>query len=118
MKKTAIAAALLCMVASVHSPVFAAEAEHIDPRDVVAPGISDSDPCKVFLCMAGMVYGENPSECHGSVKKFFSINAFKKKHRFNPGKTFDMRKQFLGNCPSADRDHLNKIMNKFGRIRG
>ncbi|WP_370688868.1 hypothetical protein [Xenorhabdus anantnagensis] len=35
-------------------------------------------------------------------KSFFRINAFKKHHRFNPGKTFNLRKQFLGQCSSAD----------------
>jgi hypothetical protein len=27
----------------------------------------------------------------------------KKHHRFNPGKTFDMRKEFLGECKDAER---------------
>ncbi|BEM75885.1 TrbM/KikA/MpfK family conjugal transfer protein [Salmonella enterica] len=104
MKKTAIAAALLCLFAS----NVASAGEKVDAND----------PCAVFLCMAGKVYGQSPGECSGAVKKFFSINAFKKKHRFNPGKTFDMRKEFLGQCASADPAHVSKILSKFGRIRG
>lgn len=104
MKKTAIAAALLCLAAS--TTVYAEN--KVDP----------DDPCTVFLCMAGKVQGENPGECSGAVRKFFSFNAFKKKHRFDPGRTFDMRKEFLGQCPAADPEFVKKILSKFGRVRG
>lgn len=104
MKKTVIAAALLCLAAS--------------PAVFSAQEVDSNDACAVFLCMAGKVQGSNPAECSGAVGKFFSINAFKKKHRFNPLKTLDMRKQFLGNCASADPDYVRKILSKFGRLRG
>ncbi|KEJ47154.1 putative incN plasmid KikA protein [Escherichia coli 1-392-07_S4_C1] len=45
------------------------------------------------------------SECSSAERAFFKINAFKKHHRFNPGKTFDMRKEFLG---SAKPQTLNQ----------
>ncbi|MGE3087479.1 conjugal transfer protein, partial [Klebsiella pneumoniae] len=45
-------------------------------------------------------------------------NAFKKHHRFNPGKTFDMRKEFLGGCKAADPESISKILSKFGRVKG
>ncbi|CAI2794090.1 conjugal transfer protein TrbM [Serratia ficaria] len=105
MKKTAIAAALLCLTATT-MPAMADD------------NVDSGDPCTVFLCMAGKVMGESPSECNGAVKKFFSINAFKKKHRFNPGKTFDMRQEFLGQCASADPATVSKILSRFGKIRG
>ncbi|HGB9653405.1 TPA: conjugal transfer protein, partial [Escherichia coli] len=44
--------------------------------------------------------------------------AFKKHHRFNPGKTFDMRKEFLGECKAADPESISKILSKFGRVKG
>lgn len=104
MKKITIVAALLCLAAS--QPVFADEQ------------VDSGDPCTVFFCMAGKLTGSGGSECNGPVKKFFSFNAFKKHHRFNPGDTFNMRKAFLGQCPSADPAYVSKILSKFGRMRG
>ncbi|EJQ9383921.1 conjugal transfer protein [Salmonella enterica] len=104
MKYTVITAMLFCLFVS---PAFA-EKNNVDPND----------PCDVFFCMAGKVYGENSSECRPAIKKFFSINAFKKHHIFNPSKTFRKRNEFLGQCPSADPSHVHKIMGKFGRIKG
>ncbi|WP_072013051.1 TrbM/KikA/MpfK family conjugal transfer protein [Pectobacterium carotovorum] len=79
--------------------------------------VNPNDPCDVFFCMAGMFYGER-AECQSAINKFFSINSFKKKGRFDPSKTFSQRNDFLSQCPSADRDHVSKIMDKFGRVRG
>lgn len=101
MKKIAIAAALLCLFAGFSAPSFAA------------------DPCKVVLCMYGKVTGNSGgSECSNAEKAFFSINSFKKHHRFNPSKTSNMRKDFLGECKAADPASIAKIISKFGRIRG
>ena len=33
--------------------------------------VNSSDPCTVFLCMAGMLKGESPGECSGAKKKIF-----------------------------------------------
>lgn len=80
------------------------------------PSINSNDPCTVFLCMAGKVKGENPSECSSPTKKFFSI--FSKKHgKFNGGRTSNARSGFLGQCPSADPSMINKIISKFGTLR-
>ncbi|EAA1783766.1 conjugal transfer protein [Salmonella enterica subsp. enterica serovar Carmel] len=79
--------------------------------------VDPNDPCDVYFCMAGMVYG-NKSECQPAIKKFFSIQSFKKHHRFNPSKTFRERSQFLGQCSTADPAHVSKIMSKFGRMKG
>lgn len=87
----------------------------IVPDEHVSPDYA----CKVAMCMVGEVTGNNGgSECRNPVKKFFSINAFKKHHRFNPGKTFDMRKSFLGQCPDLTKEYRDKILSKFGRVRG
>ena len=58
MKKTAIAAALLCLTAGFSAPSFAA------------------DPCEVVLCMFGKVTGNSGgSECSSAEKAFFNINS-------------------------------------------
>ncbi len=78
MKKTVIAATVLCLTAG--TPIYSFAA----------------DPCEVVLCMYGKATGNSGgSECSSAERAFFKINAFKH-HRFNPGKTFDMRKEFLG----------------------
>lgn len=101
MKRTAIAAGIVCLAAGFTTPVFAA------------------DPCEVVLCMYGKVTGNSGgSECRNAEKAFFSINSFKKHHRFNPSKTADMRKDFLGECKAADPEAISKIVSKFGRVRG
>lgn len=101
MKRIAIAAGLLCLSAGFSVPSFAA------------------DPCEVVLCMYGKVTGNSGgSECRSAEKAFFSINSFKKHHRFNPNKTADMRKDFLGECKAADPEVISKIVSKFGRVRG
>ncbi|EAN8472206.1 hypothetical protein D7J10_22795 [Salmonella enterica] len=103
MKKTAIAAALLCLFAS----NIASAGEKVDAND----------PCTVFLCMAGKVRGETPSECSGPNKTFFKI-VKKKKGSIKWSKTFDARKDFLNQCSSADPAAISKIMSKFGKVKG
>lgn len=101
MKKTLLSAAFLCIAASVSLPAQA------------------DDACKVVLCLFGKMTGSGGgSECHSAEKQFFSLNAFKKRGRFNPAKTFDMRKAFLGECIDADSATVSKILSQFGRIRG
>lgn len=115
---------LFILLACLPGIVQAANAEDYENDDLiyaslqVPVAVDSNDPCTVFLCMAGMALGEQPSECSRAIRKFFSINAFKKHHRFNPGKTFDMRRDFLGQCPGADPEHVSKILSKFGRLRG
>lgn len=83
---------------------------------VINQSVDANDPCTVFLCMAGKVRGERPSECTGSNKTFFKI-VKKKKGKFKPSQTFDARKSFLSNCPSADPKEVSKILSKFGKVR-
>ncbi|EAA9297323.1 conjugal transfer protein [Salmonella enterica subsp. enterica] len=101
MKKNVIAAAVLCLVAGTLIYSFAAA------------------PCEVVLCMYGKATGNSGgNECRSAERAFFKINAFKKHHRFNPGKTFNMRKEFLGECKVADPESISKILSKFGRVKG
>lgn len=92
-----------------------------DDINLIVPDehVSPDYACKVAMCMVGEVTGNNGgSDCRNPVKKFFSINEFKKKHRFDPGKTFDMRKSFLGQCPDLTKEYRDKILSRFGRVRG
>ncbi|MFE8104425.1 conjugal transfer protein [Brenneria goodwinii] len=101
MKKTVLSAMLLCLAASLSAPWFAA------------------DPCEMVLCMYGKATGNGGgNECSQAEHAFFSINAFKKHHRFNPGKTFEMRRDFLAQCASADPAAVSQILSRFGRMRG
>lgn len=95
-----IAAAFLCLATGFSVPAFA------------------SDPCEIVLCMYGKAIGASQSECNSAVKKFFSLNSFKKKGRFNPGKTATIRRAMLGECKAADPAAISKIIGQFGRIRG
>ena len=101
MKYSAISAAVLCIAAG--TPVYSFAA----------------DPCEVVLCMFGKVTGNSGgSECSSAEKAFFNINSFKKKGRFDPSKTSNMRKALLGECKAADPAAIAKIISQFGRIRG
>ncbi|MBP2845823.1 kikA from plasmid origin [Dickeya oryzae] len=100
MKKTAIAAALLCLAAGYSVPSSAA------------------DPCEVVLCMYGKATGNSGgSECSSAEKDFFDIVKTGKKGSFRADATADARKEFLGECPDAAQESINMIINKFGRIR-
>ncbi|EAS2000297.1 kikA from plasmid origin [Salmonella enterica] len=100
MKKTVITAAVLCLTAG--TPIYSFAA----------------DPCEVVLCMYGKATGNSDgSECRSAEKAFFNI-VKKNKHGFLPNHTLNARKAFLGECPSADPESINKILSKFGRKRG
>lgn len=100
MKKTVIAAAVLCLTTGTPFYSFAA------------------DPCEVVLCMYGKATGNScGSECHSAEKAFFNI-VKKNKHGFLPNHTLNARKAFLGECPSTDPEAVNKILSKFGKVRG
>lgn len=100
MKYSAIAAAVLCIAAG--TPVYSLAA----------------DPCEVALCMYGKATGNSGgNECHSAERAFFNI-VKKNKHGFLPNHTLNARKAFLGGCASADPASANKILSRFGRVRG
>lgn len=100
MKKNFTWIVLLCLTFMSPSPVFAV------------------DVCEVVICMYGKVTGNSPSECNSAERQFFSINAFKKKGRFDPTKTADMRRALLVRCSGADPKDIAEIISSFGKIRG
>lgn len=100
MKYTTIATVMLCI--AIVPPVYCFAA----------------NPCEVVLCMYGKATGNSGgSECHSAEKTFFNI-VKKNKHGFLPGHTLNARKAFLGECASADPEAVNKILSRFGRLRG
>lgn len=101
MKKNLIGAALLCLTFIIPAPVFAADA------------------CTVVVCMYGKVTGGDGGEdCKAAERAFFSINAFKKKGRFDATKTANWRKSLLTGCSGANPADITKIISKFGKVRG
>lgn len=100
MKYPAIVVAVLCIAAG--APVYSFAA----------------DPCEVVLCMYGKTTGNNGgSKCRSAERAFFNI-VKKNKHGFLPHHTLNARKYFLGECASADPEAVNKILSRFGRVKG
>lgn len=78
----------------------------------------ETDACTVTLCMFGKLTGNSGgSECKSAEKKFFSIQV-KKHGKFKPAATYEARKLFLGECPGSDPAYSDKILDKFGKVRG
>ena len=102
MKKSVIAAALLCIAAGASLPAKADE------------------PCNMTLCMWGKVAGADQDGCQEQIKKFFKKQV-KKKGSFLPDHTADARKDMLTQeCPAsmAPAQFINDIIKKFGRMKG
>jgi len=102
MKKSVIAAAVLCITAGLNLPAKADE------------------PCNMTLCMWGKVSGASSEGCQGQINKFFKKQV-KKKGSFLPDHTADARKDMLmQECPAsmAPAQFIDTIISKFGRIRG
>lgn len=53
-----------------------------------------------------------------SAAEDFFKNVEKKKGKIRWGKTFDLRKNFLNQCSTADPAAISLIMSKFGKIKG
>ncbi|WP_289444716.1 TrbM/KikA/MpfK family conjugal transfer protein, partial [Klebsiella pneumoniae] len=69
-------------------------------------------------CSYGKAKGNScGSVCRSSEKGFFNI-VKQNKHGFLNNHTLNARKAFLGECPSADPEAVNKILSKFGKVRG
>ncbi|MHB9331423.1 TrbM/KikA/MpfK family conjugal transfer protein [Phytobacter ursingii] len=79
--------------------------------------VDSGDPCVVVLCMYGKVTGNSGGgECSSPEKTFFNIIK-KKKGSFLPDHTSDARKSFISKCATAGKDTIDKIINKFGRVK-
>lgn len=73
------------------------------------------DPCETVLCMFGMLSGQNPGECSGAVKDYFSIVVYKK-GKPQLSKTSNARQKFLSSCPTAEDPVTKSINKKFGKV--
>lgn len=78
---------------------------------------AEDNPCVVAMCLWGKLQnGSTPEGCSDAERTFFDIK--KKKHgSFLPDHTFDARAKFLNKCPDPGREYLDKILNKFGRMK-
>lgn len=77
-----------------------------------------ADACESVLCLYGKAIGSGGgSECKSAEKAFFKILKWKRGSiRWN--KTFDARKEFLGQCGDAEPKDIDMIMSKFGTSLG
>lgn len=77
-----------------------------------------ADPCKQILCLSGVMKGAGVVDgCSDAVADYFSI--IDTKHGdFLPDHTAKKRKKQLDKCPDAGSDNIQKINDKFGRLRG
>ncbi|EBM5962876.1 hypothetical protein D2B43_18085 [Salmonella enterica] len=77
-----------------------------------------ANPCQQILCLSGVMAGKGVvSGCSGAVGDYFSNIGFKH-GSFSPSETAKKRKKELNKCPAAGADVIEKINNKFGRLRG
>ncbi|MCE0491169.1 hypothetical protein LU196_14065 [Pantoea sp. Mb-10] len=84
---------------------------------VTAPAKA-ADPCEQVLCLAGVMAGKGVvSGCANPVADYFDI--VETSHgAFLPDHTSRKRKSQLDKCPAAGSDTIEKINDKFGRLRG
>jgi uncharacterized caspase-like protein len=77
-----------------------------------------ADPCEQVLCLSGVMAGKGVvSGCSEPVSDYFSI-VDTKHGAFLPDHTSRKRKKQLDKCPDAGSNVIEKINNKFGRLRG
>lgn len=77
-----------------------------------------NDPCTMLFCLAGKAAGASGgSDCDSAISKFFSVNSFKKHHRFNPSETLSLRRNLIKGC-SSGADLMGGVLSKFGKVRG
>lgn len=75
-------------------------------------------PVNLFFVFYGKAVGRSGgSECSSAEKDFFN-KIEKKKGKIRWSKTFNLRKNFLNQCSTADPAAILLIMSKFGRVRG
>jgi len=85
---------------------------------IFAPTSYASDPCKVVMCMFGVMKGSGVvSGCRSSVNSYFDIRKYGARGGFLPGATKNSRGKLLNSCPSAGYA-AKKINDKFGRSFG
>lgn len=70
-----------------------------------------------FVFMVKLSVEVEGGGCSSAEKDFFN-KIEKKKGKIRWSKTFDLRKDFLNQCSTADPTAISLIMSKFGRVRG
>ncbi|MFN4466355.1 hypothetical protein ACK3VO_24260 [Klebsiella pneumoniae] len=69
---------------------------------------------RLIRCVCGKKIGPDPRNFNQRV----SLGRNDLLIRTFPNHTLNARKAFLGECPSADPEAVNKILSKFGKVRG
>ena len=116
-KRSAIAGliALVVMQSAFAEDIYDGDLSSLNP--IQDKALNQKDPCTVVMCMAEKLYDSTSKDCEPVVSYFSSIRKFGH-HGFDPGKTFNKRRDKLNECPGADPANVSGILGKFGRMRG
>lgn len=76
---------------------------------------ADNDPCKVVLCMFGMVEGQHDQQCQEAIHNYFSIVSMRHGHP-DLSATAKNRLSFTQQCKSTSNDFISKIDQTFGSV--
>ena len=78
----------------------------------------DNDACKKVMCLVGKIKGEDGGDdCDKPIKEYFSI-IVTKKGKFSPSRTAAERQRELEKCANDISGSVDKVSQKFGRLRG
>lgn len=76
---------------------------------------TDNDPCKIVLCMFGMVQGQEDQQCQDAIHNYFSVVAWRHGHPDLSG-TARNRLALTQKCKSTSNDSISKIDDTFGNV--
>lgn len=76
---------------------------------------SDKDPCKVVVCMFGMVQGQHDQQCDDAINTYFGMVAWRHGHPDLSG-TARNRLSFTQQCKSTDDRFTSMIDKAFGNV--
>lgn len=73
--------------------------------------------CGTILCLGGTMQGGNGGAmCKQSIQDYFDIVKYKKKKKFDRGRTFKTRADYLDSCESENAGEKARIQAKYGFI--
>lgn len=79
---------------------------------------ADDKSCGTILCLGGtMQGGDGGAACDQSIQDYFDIVKYKKKKRFDAGRTFQARAEYLDKCESENDGEKARIQAKYGTIQ-
>ena len=76
-----------------------------------------ANPCRVVLCMFGMVAGGGgASQCAGATAEFFAIQIYDFWGTFDPIATAIERRALLNGCSNGVETQIDSIIAMFGEV--